>query len=1056
MCSPPTRIFIVEDEALISMELKDRLERLGYEPCGTAARGEEALIRIREETPDLVLMDVHLAGELDGIQAAMLLGSSMHLPVVFLTAFSDDETVQRILESHPFGYVVKPFDERELHIAIQVALSKHRKERELQDATARLEVEVETREGELAETREQLAFLLSRSPTVLYSRRPGFGGPLAYVSPNVREVLGLEPAELLGGVEGWEERIHPEDRERVLEALECDEASLQIEYRIRNGAENWRWINDALARVASEGGDTQETVGSWVDVTDRKVAELELRALNARLDAEVEARTRDLRESEGFRRATLDSLSAHVAVLDEEGIITATNQAWRDFARDNGADPDAVGEGVSYLGVCELAPAAPEDAAPSLGQGIREVLAGRRDTFEMEYPCHGPHTRNWFLGRVKRFRYGGRSLVLVSHENVTPVHEALSTLHESRETLAALAQASPVGIFWADVRGRFLEVNDRWCAIAGIPADAALEEGWLAAVHPEDRAGVRRAWRQAVRNGRSIRSEFRFLHPDGECSWVIAESVDIRDPSGAVSGHIGVVTDISDRKQVEEALRALSTELAFVRRPKYFAEVSRTLARLLDVEVAFIGEWRPRRPDQMTVLAWAEGDDVREGFSFDIDGLPCREALCQDGLVIPERLGEQWPETDWVDDRELEAYAAVPLRSPAGEVVGLVAVASRIPFRNPGHVRRILELFAVSASGELARRTEERRFDDLLNLAPDAILMTDARGTIIMANQRTEEIFGWRLGELEGKSVEALLPPEFREVHQAHRSGYVGSGKSRLMGSHRGDLRGLARDGRQFPVEVGLAGVETEEGAVIAIIRDVTERKRAQEELSTARSHLNDALDSIDEGVILWDPEDRIAITNRRALEFHPVLAEVLVPGTGFSEVVETALDRGVLTLPDGMDRADFLEMERTRHLRADGEEIRVRLPENRIWSFAHLPSHRGGRVTVLTDQTEKVRIEEQFRRAQKIEALGKLTGGLAHDFNNYLGVIFGYLELLREEVDLPPRAREYLDSALTGADRGAQLTRSLLSFARKQPLQPRISNVGQTVSETIHLLRRT
>ena len=1052
------RIFIVEDDALIAMELQDRLERLGHQPCGAAARGEEAIQAIRQAAPDLVLMDVRLAGKLDGTQTAVELAQTLDVPVVYVTAFSDDETVQRIVGSHPYGYVVKPFDEQELHVAIQVALSKHRKERELREAAAQLEFEAREREGELAETRERLAFLLSRSPTVIYSRRPSYGGVLTYISPNVRQVLGLRPAALLAEPGRWSERIHPEDRERILKALASDAETLNLEYRIKNRTGEWRWIHDAMVRSPDEPGGAREAVGSWVDVTDRKRAEMELRALNTRLDAEVEARTQELRESEGFRRAILDSLSAHVAVLDEEGVIIATNQAWRDFARENGADPDAVNEGASYLGAGSFGPAASEKSATSLGIGVREVLAGQREHFELEYECQGPHSRSWFLARANRFRYGGRNRVVVSHEDVTPIHEALNTLHESQETLATLAQASPVGIFRTDEKGNCLAVNDRWCSIAGIPAETAMGEGWLAAVHPDDQSSVRRAWRRAVQKGDSFRSEFRFLRPDGETSWVLSQSSATRDPYGALSGHIGVVTDISDRKQVEDALQALSTDLAFARGPGYFAEAVRTLTRVLEVEVAFITEWERQRPDELTVLAWADEDEVREDPPFSLKNLPCQEAIFSEGLVIPDELGHRWPEAEWIHKRGLESYAAVPLKSASGAVVGLVAVAARLPMRKGEHVQRILEIFSVSASGELARRNEERRFLNVLDLAPDAILLTDDHGRIIMANQRTQELFGWSPDELKGESVEVLLPSELRQRHRHQRRGYVASGQARIMGAQRGDFWGMARDGRRIPVEVGLAGVETEgdKSSVIAIIRDVTERRRFQEALSTARANLNDALDSIGEGVILWDGEDRIVLTNRRALDFHPALAAVMVPGTAFTEVMESVLDQGVLSPPQTMTRNQFLELARKRHQQADGIEVRVRLPGERIWTVAHLPSHQGGRVTVLTDQTEKARTEEQFRRAQKMEALGKLTGGLAHDFNNYLGVIFGYLEVLREQTELSPRAQEYLDAALDGATRGAELTRSLLSFARKQPLQPRISDVGQTISETVHLIRRT
>lgn len=127
-------IFLVEDEALIAMELRDHLERFGYEVCGHEVRGEIALERIRKLRPDVILMDINLAGELSGIDTAARLGPDGHGAVVFLSAYSDPKLVSRAVNTGPFGYLVKPFNVRELHTTIEVALEKNRTERELRRA----------------------------------------------------------------------------------------------------------------------------------------------------------------------------------------------------------------------------------------------------------------------------------------------------------------------------------------------------------------------------------------------------------------------------------------------------------------------------------------------------------------------------------------------------------------------------------------------------------------------------------------------------------------------------------------------------------------------------------------------------------------------------------------------------------------------------------------------------------------------------------------------------------------------------------------------------------
>lgn len=140
-----TKILIVEDEAITSMDLKRELTALGYEVVGIRDQASDAVNAATELKPDLVLMDIHLAGEVDGIAAASAIRGNQDMPVIFLTAHSDNATLDRALAAAPFGYVLKPFQSRELKVAIELALYKHAKEaetrrlvRELEEALAKV------------------------------------------------------------------------------------------------------------------------------------------------------------------------------------------------------------------------------------------------------------------------------------------------------------------------------------------------------------------------------------------------------------------------------------------------------------------------------------------------------------------------------------------------------------------------------------------------------------------------------------------------------------------------------------------------------------------------------------------------------------------------------------------------------------------------------------------------------------------------------------------------------------------------------------------------------
>jgi two-component system, NtrC family, sensor kinase len=119
------------------------------------------------------------------------------------------------------------------------------------------------------------------------------------------------------------------------------------------------------------------------------------------------------------RAAFLDELPEHAAIVERSGTIVAVNRAWKRFAKDNGAEPGKVSEGANYLGVCDGAAGEQSEYARSFAEGLRAVLSNEEERFALEYPCHSPTERRWFVGSVGRLADGDAPLALVSHENVT-------------------------------------------------------------------------------------------------------------------------------------------------------------------------------------------------------------------------------------------------------------------------------------------------------------------------------------------------------------------------------------------------------------------------------------------------------------------------------------------------------------------------------------------------------------------------------------------------------------------------------------------------------------
>ncbi|WP_395007256.1 PAS domain S-box protein [Undibacterium sp.] len=135
----PARILVVEDEMIIARELAVQLRMLGYEPVGHATRGAQAVALVGELLPDLVLMDIQLAGDMDGIAAAQAIHDQFDVPVIFVTAFATEETLRRAKITEPYGYILKPYSEREIHTVIQMALYKHQADLKQRQSAASLQ-----------------------------------------------------------------------------------------------------------------------------------------------------------------------------------------------------------------------------------------------------------------------------------------------------------------------------------------------------------------------------------------------------------------------------------------------------------------------------------------------------------------------------------------------------------------------------------------------------------------------------------------------------------------------------------------------------------------------------------------------------------------------------------------------------------------------------------------------------------------------------------------------------------------------------------------------------
>ena len=321
-------------------------------------------------------------------------------------------------------------------------------------------------------------------------------------------------------------------------------------------------------------------------------------------------------------------------------------------------------------------------------------------------------------------------------------------------------------------------------------------------------------------------------------------------------------------------------------------------------------------------------------------------------------------------------------------------------------------------------------FVEVLDAAPDGVLLVDGDGRVAFANEAAQQLFGYAKDELVGAAVETLVPARQRSRHLADRKAYADNPRRRPMGLGL-QLQGLRKDGSEVPVEISLAPLNATGGSlVVAIVRDATDQRALEEQrLRFARS---EAVEEIIAGLeaIVWEATapDRASLTYlggrdkaflgypRRLWLREGFWLSVVHPDDRIHALTfaETALEQDSFELEYRLidsagaihDVRDIVSVSRG----ADEEIVRVR--------------------GMIVDLTERRELEGRLSESRKMEAVGQLAGGIAHDFNNLLTIVSGYALRLRRRDDLGD-AHEDLDQIITAANRAAELTRQLLTFAR-------------------------
>lgn len=376
--------------------------------------------------------------------------------------------------------------------------------------------------------------------------------------------------------------------------------------------------------------------------------------------------------------------------------------------------------------------------------------------------------------------------------------------------------------------------------------------------------------------------------------------------------------------------------------------------------------------------------------------------------------------------------------------------------KDPGYLLRLpaivenawLRMEAVRSEQTL--HEEQLRLTGIIGSAMDAIITVDEQQRILLFNDAAERMFGCPRAEVLGETIERFIPSQFREAHQHHVMKFS-RGQQLVHARERlNDLIGLRANGEEFPFEASISKVVVNGRVLLTVIlRDITDRQQAERALKRSEERFRSLIENASDMIIVLDVRGRIQFLSPSVKRLMGYDTETMIGQNAFDFVhtdeiqqLETALQRALV------EPNDYAAVQH-RFRNQDGE-----------WRLLESVGHRlpvEGQEDMIVvnsrDITDAKKMETQFLQAQKMEAIGQLAGGVAHDFNNILTVVQSYATLLQEESVEPKEALREISLAV---DRAASLSRQLLTFSRKQVVQPRDLDLNVVVADMTKMLRRT
>ena len=690
-------------------------------------------------------------------------------------------------------------------------------------------------------------------------------------------------------------------------------------------------------------------------------------------------------------------LPGAATILDLQGRYVYVNEGWERLSQIT--REEALGKTAADIWPAEI--------AARFQETDELVLASKQSSQSLIALSQGDKKHNWLVNRFPILDGQGNLILLGAIGiDVTAQKHLIDSLQETTDTLAALIKASPLAIIALDVEKRGTLWNPAaertfgWCAeeVLGDPNPTIPEE-----LQEEYQEVVDRAL-----HGKSFTQlEVHRQRKDGSLIDIVLSVAPLRDARGHLVGTAGLLADVSEQKKTEASLQAL-------------IHASPLAIYVLDRD----GRVQMWNPASERFYGWTAGEALGQL-------IPC---------VPPDKLEQFYQYHRRVLNSESLAGVEIKGRRKDGTSLDIGLYAAPV-CDSQGRVASVMMLNADVTERKRARealKKSEATLKTIFKAAPIGIALVH-QGLFWWENKQFTKMTGYAGSDLIGKSSRLLYDTEeeFKQVQQQQYGEMVRRGRGTM------ESRWKTKDGRLIDVLLSSAPVHPENPTeeVILTALNITARKQAAEAFKS----------------LVYNAPIGIFITQGGKFKLvNPGFLKL----TGYTEA-ELLGEDAFRYVPD-----EFREMVRThavqmlKGLRSAPFEYQyvTKGGETRWLVESVTPiQYEGERATLgfFLDVTEQALLEQQLRQSQKMEAVGRLAGGVAHDFNNMLTAIIWYSEMVMMACREDDPIYLQLEVIKKSAERASTLTRQLLAFSRKQLLQPRVTNLNTVITDLERMLRR-